>query len=196
MALLRQGDCRAGYRELVRAVDLKPDFIKARYQFALMHAVSNDTKRAKEEWKRFASRTKTPKRPITWRRRSPWRKTARQRVERARGGAKQGAQSGIDLFRYGHRFIWRRRISRRESRHYRKALEIDPKFYPRAVALAQLYAATGKQDQAEQELLLATKADPENEELLHVLGVSTPARGDMTTSKSSTTICSRKNRIP
>ena len=53
---------------------------------------------------------------------------------------------------------------------FRKALEIDPKFHRARVALAQLYAATGKQDQAEQELLLATKADPENEELLHVLG--------------------------
>ena len=31
------------------------------------------------------------------------------------------------------------------------------------VSLAQQYAATGKQEQAEQELLLATKADPENE---------------------------------
>ena len=53
---------------------------------------------------------------------------------------------------------------------YRKALEIDPKFHRARVALAQLYAATGKQEQAEQELLLATKADPENEELLHILG--------------------------
>ena len=53
---------------------------------------------------------------------------------------------------------------------FRKALEIDPKFHRARVALAQLYAATGKQEQAEQELLLATKADPENEELLHVLG--------------------------
>ncbi|HEY2923205.1 MAG TPA: tetratricopeptide repeat protein, partial [Candidatus Binatia bacterium] len=49
MALLKQGDVRAGYRELVRAADLKPDFIKARYQFAVMHAASKDTKRAKEE---------------------------------------------------------------------------------------------------------------------------------------------------
>ncbi len=36
--------------------------------------------------------------------------------------------------------------------------------------MARLYAATGKQDKAEEELLLATKADPENEDLLHVLG--------------------------
>src|SRR5262245_8269902 len=49
MALLRQGDSRAGYRELVRAADLKPDFIKARYQVAVMHAASKDMKRAKEE---------------------------------------------------------------------------------------------------------------------------------------------------
>ncbi len=53
---------------------------------------------------------------------------------------------------------------------FRKALEMDPKFNRARIALAQLYATLEKQDQAEQELLLATKADPENEELLHVLG--------------------------
>ena len=47
---------------------------------------------------------------------------------------------------------------------------MDPKFNRARIALAQLYATLEKQDQAEQELLLATKADPENEELLHVLG--------------------------
>ena len=74
--------------------------------------------------------------------------------------------------------------------HFGKRLEIDPKFHRARVALAQLYAATGKQDKAEQELLLATKADPENEELLHVLGSFYSEHAALlTTSKSSTKTC-------
>src|SRR5687767_105520 len=61
MALLKQGDGRAGYRELVRAADLKPDFIKARYQLAIMHAVNNDTKRAKEELEKIRQQDKGAK---------------------------------------------------------------------------------------------------------------------------------------
>ena len=53
---------------------------------------------------------------------------------------------------------------------FRKALEIDPKYTRARVALATLYFAMGNQERGEQELILATKSDPENEELLHILG--------------------------
>ena len=42
-------------------MDLKPDFIKARYQFALMHAVSNDTERAKQELEKIRQQDKDAK---------------------------------------------------------------------------------------------------------------------------------------
>src|SRR6185436_19591758 len=54
---------------------------------------------------------------------------------------------------------------------FRKALAIDSKLFRARIALAQLYIVTGEQDKAEQELLAATKADPENENLLHLLGI-------------------------
>ena len=61
MALLKQGDGWAGYRELVRATDLKPDFIKARYQVALIHAVNKDIKRANEELEKIRQQDKDAK---------------------------------------------------------------------------------------------------------------------------------------
>src|SRR4030095_7390058 len=59
---------------------------------------------------------------------------------------------------------------KRAEEFYRKALETDPKLIQALVALPKLYLAMGDQAKAEQELILATKADPENENLLHILG--------------------------
>jgi tetratricopeptide (TPR) repeat protein len=53
---------------------------------------------------------------------------------------------------------------------FRKTLEIDPNDNQARVALAKLYLAMGNREAGEQELLLATKSDPENRELLHILG--------------------------
>ena len=77
MALLSRATARAGYRELVRAADLKPDFIKARFQLALIHAANKDTKRAKQELEKIRQQDKDAKEDITWRHRSPWRKSSR-----------------------------------------------------------------------------------------------------------------------
>ena len=49
LALLKQQEFRTAYNEFVRAADLKPDFIPARFQLASMHAASKDTERAKQE---------------------------------------------------------------------------------------------------------------------------------------------------
>src|SRR5687767_15042209 len=49
MALMRQGDLRSAYREMVRAADLKPNFYQARYQLALFHLLTQDIKKATEE---------------------------------------------------------------------------------------------------------------------------------------------------
>jgi tetratricopeptide (TPR) repeat protein len=53
---------------------------------------------------------------------------------------------------------------------YRKALEVQPEFLRARVALTSLYLAMGNEDRAEDELIVATKAEPENEQLLHILG--------------------------
>jgi len=53
---------------------------------------------------------------------------------------------------------------------FRKALEIDPNYNRARAALAKLYFAMGNQEKGEQEFILAARSNPENEELLHILG--------------------------
>ena len=60
--------------------------------------------------------------------------------------------------------------SKGAERSFKKALEVDPKYTRARAALATLYFAMGDQEKGEQELILAAKSDPENEELLHLLG--------------------------
>src|SRR5207342_1332646 len=51
-----------------------------------------------------------------------------------------------------------------------KALKLDPAYNQVRLALATVYLAVGDQEKGEQELALAAKSDPENEELLHIVG--------------------------
>jgi tetratricopeptide (TPR) repeat protein len=170
MALLRHGDARAAYQELMRAVDLKPAFIKARYQFALLHVVNRDTKRATEELEQIRRQDKDAKEgyylaaQIAMAQKQPDR--ALKELDAALNNEPDDASIYIDI---GEVHAAKKDYHTAESA-YRKALQIAPTFYRAGVALAQLYAATGKHEQAEQELLLVTKAEPENEDLLHVLG--------------------------
>ena len=53
---------------------------------------------------------------------------------------------------------------------YRKVLELNPKLLRAREGLAAIYMAKGDQEKARQELIIATKTDPENEDALHRLG--------------------------
>ena len=75
---------------------------------------------------------------------------------------------------------------KRAEEFYRKALEIDPKLIQARVALPRLYLAMGDQAKAEQELILATQADPENENLLHLRAATTPGRANLMDLKNFT----------
>jgi tetratricopeptide (TPR) repeat protein len=171
MALLRQGDGQAGYRELVRAKDLKPDFSLARYRLGIMYVANKDIKRANDELEKIRERDKDAKEgyylaaQIALAERQP--DVALKALESVLNKESNQASIYVDI---GHVHITKKEYLAAESA-YRKALEIDPKFHGARVALSRLYSATGKQEQAEQELLIATKADPENENLLHVLGI-------------------------
>src|ERR671919_2896218 len=48
-ALLRLGDARAAYGELIRVIDLKPGFIKARYELGLLDLLRQNLVKAKEQ---------------------------------------------------------------------------------------------------------------------------------------------------
>src|SRR5581483_6346573 len=158
--LIKQGDLRSAYGELVRAIERKPNYYQARYQLATLHLLAKDPQRAKQELEKM-------------------RETKRDAWENYHLAAQIAAQEG-DI--------------NKALENLQKAVEIDPKnamlyldlgqvqvvkanlpgaeaaFRKARAALAVLYALEGKQDRAEEELLTATRGDPENEQLLHVLG--------------------------
>src|ERR1043165_7214591 len=51
--LMRAGDLRGAYGELSRAVELKPDFIKARYELGLLELSGKSQARAKEQYNKL-----------------------------------------------------------------------------------------------------------------------------------------------
>ena len=170
-ALTRKGELRAAYGEFVRAVDLKPDFIKARYEFAMFQLLSRNVKDAKLHLEKLRSQDRNA---------FETRYLAAQIAlfEKAPDKAIQELNELITLDPKNARIhvdLGRIYFSLKDFNHaeqaFRKALEVDPQATPARVALAQLYVATGKQEKAEEDLLLATQAAPENEELLHVVGL-------------------------
>jgi tetratricopeptide (TPR) repeat protein len=57
------------------------------------------------------------------------------------------------------------------ERAYRRALEIEPGFVPALVNLADLYRALGRDAEGEALLRQATRADPDNADVHHALGL-------------------------
>jgi Tfp pilus assembly protein PilF len=53
MALLKRGEYRPAYQELIRATDLKPDLVHARFQLANLYLLGRDTNGAKESLKKI-----------------------------------------------------------------------------------------------------------------------------------------------
>jgi tetratricopeptide (TPR) repeat protein len=171
MALLRRGDGKGGYNELVRAVDLKPDLIKARYQLALLLLQMRQIGRAKEHLEilrqhdrnSFASRYLAAK--IALVERLPDKALTELMAITEADPEKAFIYVDIGVVYFAAKNF------RSAEEMFRKALEISPKLASARVGLAQLYVYTGNQEKAEAELIRATQEDPENESLLHLLGL-------------------------
>jgi predicted CXXCH cytochrome family protein len=63
------------------------------------------------------------------------------------------------------------------ERHYRRAIERDPRFIPAYVNLADLYRAQGRESEGEEQLRHALEIDPEVAEIHHSLGLLLVRRG-------------------
>jgi putative PEP-CTERM system TPR-repeat lipoprotein len=168
--LMRRGDIKRGLVEIVRAVDLKPDWAQARFQLAKYHALFRDMTSAKRHLKilreqspnSFESRYLAASLALA----ENDLETAQKELEKIVDKEPERAQTYIDL---GDVFIRKRNLKAAET-HYRKALAIDPKLAQARVSIAKLHLLKGDRKSAEGELLSATRDDPENESLLHVLG--------------------------
>ena len=170
LVLMKKGDIRTAYAEFVRATDLKPDFIKARYQLATLQLRGRDTKQAKQQLEKLRAQDKDSEESrylaaqIAMAEKDP--DTALYELQEILKKDPGKSQIYLDM---GMVHAGKNNFKAAEGA-FRKALELDPKFHRARVALATLYALTGEQGRAEEELIIATKEDPENEELLHVLG--------------------------
>ena len=65
MTLMKRGDIRGAYQELARAVDLTPDFAKARYELAKIFLLGENLKRLRNIWQGCGSKIEMLSRPDT-----------------------------------------------------------------------------------------------------------------------------------
>lgn len=170
-ALLKRGDLRAAHGELVRAVDLKPDSIQARYRLAMFQLGVQDLKSAKEHYEKIraadrdAFETRSLGARIALAEKAPQRAINELKEILKKDPQRSGIYIDIGLIQFAGKDF------KSAEANFRKALELDPKAANARVALAQLYLAMGNQKKGEEELVLGTQSDPENEALLHVLGL-------------------------
>ncbi len=168
--LFKKGDLKNGYAELVRAVDLKPDDVKGRYQLGMLQLRGKQVARAKEqleklrEQDRNAFETRHLASQIAWAERDGNRAVAELNELIKNNPNNARAYVEIGWIHYADKNL------KLAEESFRKAIEADPKSPGSRIALAQLYVRSGEQRRAEEELILATKEDPENEALLNVLG--------------------------
>ena len=168
--LFKKGDLKNGYAELVRAVDLKPDNIKARYQLGMLQLQGKQVARAKEqlemlrEQDRNAFETRHLASQIAWAERD-----GNRAIAELNELVKKDPHNGRAYVEIGWIYYADKNLKLAEQ-SFRKAIEADAKSLGGRIALAQFYVRTGDQKRAEEELILATKQDPENEMLLNVLG--------------------------
>ena len=170
MLLMKQGAVRNAYREMVRATDLDPKLTKARYQLAVMNLLGRDIIRAKQDLAKLQQQDGDG---YESRYLAGQIAAIEQQPDRAIGELREAQKKepvkGQTLIDIG-RVQSSKRDFKAAEESFREAIAVNPKLLSARVALAQLLFVTGRQEKAEEELLSATKADPENEELLHVLG--------------------------
>jgi putative PEP-CTERM system TPR-repeat lipoprotein len=170
LALLKLGDRGNASREFMRASTLKPDMMQPRYQLANVYLLEGDVERAKEQLDKIQQHDhdsveiRQIAAKIALFEKDPDRAVAELEEALKRDPNRAGIYMDIGSIYAGTKDF------KRAVEFYRKALEVEPKLIQARVALPRLYLALGDQAKAEDELILATKADPENENLLHIQG--------------------------
>ena len=170
LALLRKKDYRSALREFRRAVYINPGFIDARFQLGILLVLSRDIPHAKEELEKIRAQDKNA---IEARFlaaniamvEKDYDKALKELQEALLKEPKKASTYNDLAFVH----IARKNFKEAEGA-FRKALEIEPGFTRARIALANLYFVMRDQEKAEEELILAIKADQENESLLHLLG--------------------------
>jgi Tfp pilus assembly protein PilF len=170
LALLKLGGRVDALQEFSRASNLKPDMLQPRYQLANLYLLYRDVKGAKEQLDQIQQHEpdSVEARQIAAKIALVEQDTDRAVTELEEALKKEPNRVGLYV-NIASIYAGKKDFKRAEE-FYWKALEIDPKWVEARVALPRLYLTMGEQAKAEQELILATRADPENENLLHIRG--------------------------
>jgi len=169
--LMRTRDLRGAYGELVRIVDLKPDFVKARYELGLLELLGKNLSRAKEQYDKLQSidrdafETRYLAAKIALAENAP-----EKAISQLKEILRKTPQAGFIYVDIGTIQMSMKNFPAAEE-SLGKALALNPKASGARVVLAQIYLASGKAKKGEAELIAATQSDPENESLLHILGL-------------------------
>jgi len=175
LVLLQKRDFQQALAEFGRAIDQKPEMTKARYQVGTLYALSQDIPKANEQLARIKEQEQNSLQvrylaaTIALAEKDP-DKALKELQEALVQAKKENSHDIARLYVEAGAVQAIKKDLRAAEISYREALEIEPGFLPARVALTRLYVAAGNEAKAEEELTIATSADPENEALLHILG--------------------------
>src|SRR4029453_12424319 len=163
------------WEELGGAIDRKPEMTKARYQIGTLYALSQNIPLAKAQLAEIGEQEPNSLQvrylaaTIALAEKDPDKALKELQEELVQAKKENGnVIAGVYVEAGAVQAI--KKDLRAAEISYREALEIEPGFLPARVSLTRLYVAAGNEERTEEELTIATSADPENEALLHILG--------------------------
>jgi tetratricopeptide (TPR) repeat protein len=175
LVLLQNREFPGAFREFRRAVELDPKLIKARRQLGSLYLLERNIAAAKEQLAGIIERDSTALEgrylaaAIALAENDPDRALKELREAASRAEVEKSPDLGEIYIEQGNINLLRKAWGEAETA-YKKVLELNPKLLRAREGLAAIYLAKGEEEKARQELITATKADPENEALWHRLG--------------------------
>ena len=175
LALMQRREFPQAFAELRRAVELKPTLIKARHQLGSFYLLDRNIPLAKGELAKIREQDPNALEgrylaaALALVENDPDRALKEIREAIRRGENEKSPNLGEIYIELGNIHLFKKDWGEAEMA-YRKALELNPKLFRARDGLAAVYMANGNEEKARQELITATKTDPENEDRLHRLG--------------------------
>jgi len=167
LAFLKLGDRRSAIQEFRTASNLNPDMMQPRYQLAKLYLLNQDLMRAKEQLEELRRHDQESVEARQLMERVAWREIDPDRaVEKIKDALEKEPKNPGLYLDLASNYV-RKQDFRTAEESYKKSLAIEPNLVQARIGLLRLYQAMGEQASAEQQLILATRADPENESLLH-----------------------------
>src|SRR4030095_6621987 len=170
MAYPRAGNQRQAFRQFLHAVQLNPNLIPPRFQLARLQASKLALVQANKHLIKIREINPNAMEGILL---AVEIALAERNFDGALGILRDASkrQPNETIFHMNSAAIYMAQGNYKAAEaNYKLVLDRDPKSRLTRAALAAVFLAQGKQEQAEQELLTMTKDEPDNDELLRVLG--------------------------